>query len=164
MALLSEVARLPLICFLHHPSGVALVHVAQEEPLHICLTASREGREGGLVAHPSREGTALPASGRYTCYFCLYPHGQEHVSTQLAGRRPCAQMSITGSVILGERRVSIGGPLSVSATVLFQWGTVVEHSYSHCFCPKINFPVDKLLEQAINILKIAESHSCVFSH
>ena len=49
MALLSEVARLPLICFLHHPSGVALVHVAQEEPLHMCLTASREGREGGLV-------------------------------------------------------------------------------------------------------------------
>lgn len=32
------------------------------DPLHICLTASREGREGGLVAHPSLEGTALPAS------------------------------------------------------------------------------------------------------
>ena len=61
------------------------------------------------MEHPSLEGTALPASGRYTCCLCLYPRGQEHVSTQLAGRHPCAQMSTTGSVILGERRVNAGG-------------------------------------------------------
>ena len=72
------------------------------------------------MAHPSREGTDLPASGRHTCYFCLYPRGQEQVSTQLAGRHLCAQVSITGSVILGERRVSTGGQPSASATVLLQ--------------------------------------------
>ena len=71
------------------------------------------------MAHPSLEGTALPASGRYTCYFGLHPCGQEHVPTQLVGRHPCAQMNITGSVILGERRVNTGGQLSVSATVLY---------------------------------------------
>lgn len=71
LALLSEAAGLPFN--LLSPPSLGC------DPLHICLTASREGREGGCGA-PSLEGVQ-PSS---IC-LCLHPCGQEHVSTQLAG-------------------------------------------------------------------------------
>ena len=43
----------------------------------------------------------------------------------------------------------------------FIWGTLVEHSYTHCYSLKINFQYS-LIDQTISILKIPESHLYFF--
>lgn len=67
LALLSEVAGLPLIC--------TFSTIPQMTTLHICLTASREGREGGWW-RSTLHWRAQP----FSICLCLHPRGQEHVS------------------------------------------------------------------------------------
>ena len=63
------------------------------------------------------------------------------------------------SLTMGERRVDLGGQLSVSAMVLFHLGDSCVHPLSFS---KNNFSVDKLLDPTISMLKSPESHLCFF--
>lgn len=137
LALLSEVAGLPLICFLHHPSGVTLSTSASQP-------AGRVEKEGWWRtlhwrAQPFQH-LPLPASPWPGAR--LHPAGRETSVCPDEYHRLCYP---------GRKESECWGQQSLSATALLHRGAVVEHSYSHCLSPKINPPVDRLLEQAINM-------------
>ena len=62
VAVLREVAALPLIHLLHHPSGVALVCMTQEDTHHTCIAATREGGKGRQEARPFWHLDAAPVT------------------------------------------------------------------------------------------------------
>lgn len=160
VALLQEVARLPLICFLHYRLSVALVRRAQKDPFPYwhCSHQGGQKKRAGNIAF-----TGGPGSAGCTCYLCSHPIGQNRGHTQLIGGlervlflTSMCQINIAGSIIMGNRYWGTTANYCLYLTL----GTIAGYPHPLLFSQD-KFLVGKLF-QRISIFKFPKSHSHFF--